>query len=251
MKIAQLTDLHIGRDGEDTFQTDVRGNFQNVLALLRRVDPDYLVISGDLCFRDPDPGICRWVREQLEATELPFDLISGNHDDPVMLAEVFERTALLQQKELYFVRELAGRVLLFLDTTTGEVSKSQLDWLSRQLAARSGDDLIVFMHHPPVYAGVPYMDGNYPLRNREAVQALFFRHDGAVQVFSGHYHVDKVIQRRNLTAYITPSCFFQIDQHREEFAVDHRRPGLRLIHLNGDSLLTTVHYAEALPLRAE
>ena len=100
MKIAQLTDLHIGRAGSPTFQTDVRGNFLNVLALLRQADPDYLVVTGDLCFRDPDPDVCHWVRAQLEGLALPYDLISGNHDDPVMLAEIFERQALLHGEEL-------------------------------------------------------------------------------------------------------------------------------------------------------
>jgi len=247
MKIAQLTDLHIGQEGEDTFQTDVRGNFHNALDLLRHADPDYLVVSGDLCFRDPDPGIFRWVRERLDELAIPYDLISGNHDDPVMLAEVFDRSGLLQNGELYFLRELAGRTLLFLDTTTGVVSSAQLDWLDRQLVALTGQDLLIFMHHPPLHAGVPYMDSRHLLRNRESVRERLFQHDSAVRVFSGHYHVDKVVQRRNITLYLTPSCFFQIDQNTEDFAVDHRRPGIRIIHLDGDRLLSTVHYAEALP----
>ena len=251
MKIAQLTDLHIGRAGSPTFQTDVRGNFLNVLALLRQADPDYLVVTGDLCFRDPDPDVCHWVRAQLEGLALPYDLISGNHDDPVMLAEIFERQALLHGEELYFVRELNGHPLLFLDTTTGLVSQPQLDWLEQQLVERSQEEVLVFMHHPPVYGGVPYMDEHYALQNREAVQQLFFRHGAPIRVFTGHYHVDKVIQRRNTTVYITPACFFQIDQHSPSFAVDHRRPGLRIIELEEDRLLSTVHYAEALPLLEE
>jgi Icc protein len=130
---------------------------------------------------------------------------------------------------------------LFLDTTPGELSANQQAWLRNQLSA-SDREALVFMHHPPLAAGVPYMDNNYPLQNRQAVQAIFFAHPHPITVFCGHYHVEKTIRQQNLTVYITPATYFQIDQFQADFAVDHQRPGFRIIDLAEDKIRHTVRY---------
>jgi Icc protein len=241
MRIIQITDLHIGEPGQDTFGIDVRGNFDAILGLARGLRPDLLVVSGDLCFDVGERSIYHWLRERLDGGGIPYEVMSGNHDDPRMLAEAFDRRADLRDGELYYSRAINEKTLLFLDTTPGEVSPAQLNWLSEQLAQQPGEALL-FMHHPPLLSGVPHMDKHYALRNRQEVQEQFFAFARPVHIFSGHYHVDKVVCKRNINLYITPSCFFQIDQHCEDFRVDHRRPGLREIHWNGEALMSTVKY---------
>ena len=248
MTIVQITDLHIGGEGQATFQTDVRGNFRNILGLLSALKPDHVVLTGDICFHDPEASIYRWVREQVDQLNIPYDFISGNHDDPVTMAESFGRRDLLRDGELYFVRSWQDWTVLFLDTTRGLVSESQLLWLSQHLEAAQRKELIIFMHHPPLFGGVPHMDRKYPLINRAAVQKVLFGHGRPIHVFCGHYHVDKIVHQENVTVHITPSCFFQIDQHTSAFAVDHRRPGMRIITLNGERLMSSVKYATELPL---
>lgn len=241
MRILQLTDLHIGKEGEDTFGVDVRQNFLQILEQAKAHDPDLLVISGDLCYRDGDAAIYQWIKQQLDQAGVAYEILSGNHDDPAIMAQAFGREPLLKGQELYFKRHFQGRALLFLDTTTYQVSTAQLEWLAQELSQMNGPALI-FMHHPPLPCGVPFMDSKHYLRNMEAVQAIFFRHPYPVQVFTGHYHVDKAVQKQNLTVYITPSCFFQIGQRSEDFEVDHYRIGLRTIDYSNGTLLNAVHY---------
>lgn len=241
MRIVQLTDLHIGKEGEDTFGVDVRQNFLQILKQAKAQDPDLLVISGDLCYRDGEAAVYRWIKRQLDQAGFTYEVLSGNHDDPTLMAKVFERGPLLKGQELYFKREYRGRTLLFLDTTTYAVSAPQLEWLSQELAAIDGPAL-VFMHHPPLRSGVPFMDSKHYLRNMESVQEVFFRHPHPVQVFTGHYHVDKAVQKQNLTVYITPSCFFQIGQQSEDFEVDHYRIALRTIDCRNGVMMNAVHY---------
>jgi len=242
MRIVQITDLHIAREGVETFDTDVRGNFQRVLQLTHSLQPDHVVLSGDLCFDDPQEEVYVWVRNQMEALGIPYDLLSGNHDDPVMMARVFDREKQLQGGELFYQKKIAHQDFLFLDTTTGEVSTRQLNWLEEQLKALD-EPAMLFMHHPPFLSNVPHMDRKYALQNREEIQELLFEHPYPVHIFSGHYHVDKTVQRQNVILYITPACFFQIDQHEKDFKVDHRIPGLREITLDHGAVLTTVMYA--------
>mgnify|MGYP006268320183 CR=1 FL=1 len=243
MRIIQLTDLHIGQEGEDTYGVDVRQNFLQILEKAKAQQPDLLVISGDLCFDDGNAEVYAWIKAQLDRAQIPYEIMSGNHDDPTLMARVFGRAELLRGKELYFQREYEGRTVLFLDTTTYQMSEAQLDWLKEALAQIKGTAL-VFMHHPPLPSGVPFMDSKHHLRNMDAVQEVFFAHPHPVQVFTGHYHVEKVVQQRNLTVYITPSCFFQIGQRSKEFEVDHYRIALRTIDWNNGIMMNAVHYLD-------
>lgn len=241
MRILQITDLHVGLEGEDTYGVDVRSNFLKILASVRSLEPDHLVVSGDLCYRVGNKNIYSWLKTELDNLAIPYDLISGNHDDPAMIAQTFAYNGRLKGGELYYINEIGGEPVLFLDTTTAVVSNKQLSWLKEQLATYQ-QDLIIFMHHPPVIGGVPFMDSKHYLRNMEEVQAIFTAHPFNLSIFTGHYHVEKTIRYENLEINITPSCFFQIDQQSPEFKVDHYRVGFRKIELENKMLRHSVCY---------
>ncbi len=229
MRIAQITDLHIGRADENTFDVDVRANFRRILSSIQQSPPDYIIATGDLCYQDPAPDILQYVKEQLDATGIPYFVIAGNHDNSLMLARCFGVEQHLHGSELYYQQVLDGQVVLFADTAQGELSATQKTWLKSALAAATGP-LLLFMHHPPLLAGVPFMDRNYPLRDQEEVAALLMDSPYPVHVFCGHYHIAQSLQQANLQVHITPSNFFQIDPAQTEFAIEHHRIGFRDIH---------------------
>lgn len=241
MRIVQITDLHIGQVGEDTYGVDVRANFLALLDEAAKCTPDLVVLSGDLCYRDGDAQIYDWVKSQMDASGLPYELLSGNHDDPALMARTFGREGLLKEAALYYTKEVQGQRLIFLDSTPRQISEAQLSWLEAALKQIDGAAL-VFMHHPPVLAGLPFMDKNHALINRAAVQAVFESHPHPVYVFTGHYHTEKAIHSGKLSVFITPSCFFQIGQRSEAFEVDHYRVGLRCIDWDGERLEHSVRY---------
>ncbi|MBK7409412.1 MAG: metallophosphoesterase [Saprospirales bacterium] len=243
MRIVQLTDLHVGREGEETDGVNVRENLLKVFRALDANPPDHLVISGDLCYRTGVPEIYAWIRQQLAHFPAPVWFLSGNHDNPEMLAYAFDLdNNFLHEGELYY-HAMLGEEFFFLDTTRYEVSKAQQQWLRTALDGRRGP-LYVFMHHPPALMGVPFMDPKYPLRNWPDMQAIFLNYPDEVLVFSGHYHVDKSVHLKNLHIFVTPSTFFQIGQDSTEFRVDHYRIGWRELVWTGDVFQTTVRYLE-------
>lgn len=243
MRIIQITDLHLGQEGEDTFGVDVRANFLKILTETKRLSPDFLVITGDFCFKEPQRSIYQWALPHVEALNIPFKVISGNHDDPVVLAKAFQHQQHLSEGELYFQETWEEWPVFFLDTTKAKLSKGQLDWLEQSLSGVKRDAL-VFMHHPPIFSGVPYMDKNHCFQDQQIILDLFSKHPFRFHVFTGHYHVDKIISHQNISVYITPACFFQINQYQLEFAADHQRIGLRVIEVEGENILSTVHYFE-------
>lgn len=241
MKIIQITDLHIDDEGGFPFDIDVRKNLIRILSNIKKQKPDHLVVSGDLCYREPKIEIKEWIKETLNYCGLDYSVIAGNHDDSEMLAEVFGVKHLLNDGELYFAKRIGKETVLFLDSAKGSLSKKQSNWLKRQLK-NIESDVLVFMHHPPVKAGVLFMDNRYPMQYLESVQQIFFEHSSNVYVFCGHYHVEKTIRLKNITIQITPSCFFQIDQNSTEFKVDHHRIAYREIGFEGQVLTSTVRY---------
>lgn len=243
MRILQLTDLHIGERGEDTFGVDVRANFHSILQEIKCDKPDHIVLTGDLCYSIGQQTTYQWIYNQMQDLGVPFSVIPGNHDDAKQLADAFAVEQHLQDGQLYYDTTLGQDQVIYLDTAPGVISEDQLDWLRQQVDEGEGR-LLIFMHHPPAMVGVPYMDLNHPLHNYADVQEILFATNRPITIFTGHYHVEKKLCLHNVTIYITPSLFFQMDQQSPTFQVDHHRIGYREIILNEKSLKTTVHYLE-------
>lgn len=241
MLCIQFTDIHIGREGEMPRDVDVRANLHKVLAAIQKESPDQVVLTGDLSFMEGDRDIYRWIRDRLEEYGVEPWIISGNHDSPPLLADVFDLP--LRGQEIYYTLEWEGTPVLFLDTTPGTMTETQYNWLEEQ-CRQAQKDVIIFMHHPPFYCGVPHMDDNYAFeqatRFKEVVGAL----PGSAEIFCGHYHVERTVKANNMHVHITPSCFFQIRWDMEEFGVDHYRPAYRRIHVENGQLRHEVVYVE-------
>ncbi len=239
-RLVFITDLHIGQPDADTYGVDVRANFLNVLEEVRALQPEALIIGGDICFREPDAEVYAWVRSQLEALPFPALAIAGNHDEAPLMKEVLGLDS-AHAHELFFRHDFNGWPALFLDTSKAACSEAQYAWFERQLAEVG--EALVFLHHPPFAAGVPYMDRNHAF-GEPRLAALLAGHGHPLHLFCGHYHVELSVHRRQLNVHITPSLFFQISRQTPDFAVDHYRVAWRLIELDGSHLRHEVRYRD-------
>jgi Icc protein len=243
MKLIQITDLHVASEGEFTHGVDVRQNFLDILQAVKSFAPDHLIVTGDLAFDTANEQVYRWMKSHFDALGIPYSVIAGNHDTSSVLAKVFELEHHFSDGDLYYKLQIGDQPLLLLETSLGTVSAPQLAWLTDELA-QIKDSALIFMHHPPVVGGVPYMDINYPLRNIEAVQEVLCAHPHPVYIFCGHYHVEKMICCRNMVVHITPTTYFQMKWQAPEFQLDNLKIALREINLRDDGALesTVVYY---------
>lgn len=243
MKLIQITDLHIGKIGENSHNIDVRKNFLDVLEAVKNEAPDQLIISGDLCLNDGEKEVYEWIKPYLDQLPFPYHLISGNHDDPKLLVETFNLEDNFFDDQLFYKKKFENQTVLFLDTTHYYLPDLQLTWLEKELK-NLDEELIIFIHHPPVNSDVPFMDNKHHLRNMEALQNVLFQYPHRIHLFCGHYHVDKIILKKNIAVYITPACYFQIDFRVPHFKVDHFRIGFRQIEVKNGTVITSVRYLE-------
>lgn len=244
--------MHIPGPGLTPYGIDPAHRFIKALEAMKMMLPlDYIVMSGDLCYREESREIYSWARDRLRAFELPIFAISGNHDNPEMIQEFFPK----QGKRSFFNLEngewesaysyISGKIcMLFLDSHRGSMSDQQLEWLKKQVAGANAQHmkLLIFMHHPPLLAGVPHMDKNYAFSRSEDFFSIISEYnDYPVHIFCGHYHTEKTIAMQNAVISITPSTFFEIDPFQDEFNVLDVDPGFRVIDVLGTAVRSWVH----------
>lgn len=197
MRFVHLSDLHVGKtDAEWPATLDL---LQRAVAL----DPDGIVISGDLVERPDDVETLRQVRRALEETAIPFLTVPGNHDVQTpqcggVFAAEFGPTPR--------VEEMGGATFLLFDSfsglpiherserdhqsyaetgcwSDGRVPDDQFATVEHALVGRSGPRLAVVHHHlePSPEAQVE------PLLNAAEFGAWCTTHQ-VEHVFVGHLH---------------------------------------------------------------
>ncbi len=229
MKIIQISDTHIGSYTDATLGYDVRRNFEFLLDQIIAESPDLIVHTGDLCFDLPDPKIYTWIKAKLNATGIPFEVIAGNHDDSGMISECFGRTLL--NTEYYFSMQFGGHQLIFLDTATASMSQAQYEWLKSTLTHISAP-VIIFMHHPPIKVGIPFIDNRYAFLGSEQFCEITDNFPSGLELFCGHYHHERQLIRKNLRIYIGPSTYFELNDLSDEFRIASSRIGYSILELS-------------------
>ncbi|MDA3810007.1 MAG: metallophosphoesterase [Spirochaetaceae bacterium] len=238
-RISQITDIHITFKKDKTIDgIDVISNFERILEKILKYQPDLLVLSGDLCFAKNDKKIYPFVKKRLDATDLPYVVMAGNHDKTEPLAKAFSYKT-TPKGDLYYIKDIEDYRLLFVDSSRHKISNDQLNRLEKDL--KTGLKPVLFIHHPPAIAGVPFMDRKYPLQNMDQLQDILAKYNGRIPVFCGHYHHEKVLQKGNLDIYMTPSTYFQISDESIHFKAASKLAGWRNITLT-DKVDTEVLY---------
>lgn len=210
MLIAQMTDIHIGFDPDAKPEELNRTRFRVTLdRLLQSPNPiDMMVLSGDLT----DHGD----RESFEKTAAllsvcPFPLypMVGNHDTREELLGAFPETA-SNGGFVHYAIEQDGLRIIMLDTLEpgrhgGAFCEARAAWLAGELAAHPDTPTLIFMHHPPVVAGIGWMDPGadegWMVRFGDTVQG----HSQILAIHCGHLHRPIHTTFRGIPLSVTPS----------------------------------------------
>lgn len=194
MLVAQLTDIHIGFDPdakpEELNVTRVRAVLARMLAAPNQ--PELIFLTGDLT----DHGRAESYDQLKELfAEVPLSVYPamGNHDDRVSLRRAFPDLSCENDEFIHYAVERDGLRMIVLDTSEpdrhgGAFCEARKRWLSTQLAAHPGTPTIIFMHHPPVVAGIGWMDPNEEEGWIERFGEAVAGHDQIRWIHCGHVH---------------------------------------------------------------
>jgi Icc protein len=130
VKIAQITDLHIGPEDILYNGIDVRVNFLKCLKVALQKNPDYIVLSGDLAIDFGEIEAYYWVKEQMDQCGVPYLVMSGNHDSVERMKKVFHLEDKLYQNMLCYRFDFLNKYpAFFLDSEPDLIAEEQLVWL--------------------------------------------------------------------------------------------------------------------------
>jgi len=176
------------RDGDDVYQ--------QVLDAVESDGSEFLVHTGDIVSDGRESQWIAW-QELTDDFELPFFPAPGNHDSPDgLLDEYLQYSGAPAQR--YSVD--AGPVHLSLvDSYSGALFGSTLEWLDADLAQSSQPVKMVVFHHPPFDP-----DGtDYTLQmGASEVMALVEEH-GVDYVVTGHIHAYAEEERNGIQYIVT------------------------------------------------
>ncbi len=186
--IVHLSDLHFGHIDQAVIAP--------LTALIKRIAPDVVVVSGDLTQRARS-GQFRAARAFLDTLPAPRIVVPGNHDIPLHnLYNRFMRPLAKYRKyvtdelePVYADDEIAvlgintARSLTFKD---GRVNHGQLERLRTRLT-ELGDERtkIIVTHHP---FDLPEHFGQHQLVNRAPLAMDMFARCGVDLLLAGHFH---------------------------------------------------------------
>ncbi len=244
MRIIQITDCHLLADPAAELKgICTRERLVRVLDALREELPqaELLIVTGDLT-HDERAETLQALRELL-ADWLPrVRVLPGNHDDRGFMRQVFGDIILPAGERNVFAEFLGNWRLIGLDTQVpgavgGEVGLAQLDWLERQLEV-SPQPTALFLHHPPVLVGSPWLD-RIGLADAPALWQLLVRFPQVRVVCTGHIHQEMAVHRGGALVLSTPSTAVQFRPESESLEVDDVPPGYRILELEDDGSVRT------------
>ena len=108
MKVAQISDLHLTKNGQIIWDTDTLSHFKSAYRILASIkDLDAIVISGDLS-NDGSEWTYRYIDDLLSSLDVPVYCCLGNHDSKAPLQMTFkcmrfEQMAMIGEWKFIFV----------------------------------------------------------------------------------------------------------------------------------------------------
>ena len=191
MRILQLSDPHlVAADQGLVRRRPALAHFERALQVGGAMNPDLVLVTGDLCQDESWGGYVRLRRALSQHVCCPVALLPGNHDHPLLLDAVLGRTWATAPADLL----LQGVRLLLLSShrvgsAAGELGPLQLRWLAQRLQCSERRDLplVVALHHPPIAIGDAGMDA-IRLLDQACLEELLRPHRALQAVLFGHIH---------------------------------------------------------------
>jgi 3',5'-cyclic AMP phosphodiesterase CpdA len=250
MWIAQISDMHITREGEGTRYSGDTG--PALARCLRHISvmepaPAAIIASGDLANEGTAEQYAR-LRSLLDVLPMPVYVIPGNHDcRDTLRAAFFDHDYVPESGSLSYAVTCGALRLIALDTLVegedgGHLDAAQLEGLSLTLAQCAGLPTVVVMHHPPVRTGIASMDAiALDAASASSLGDIVERSPHIVRIVCGHVHRGAHTPWRGATVSICPSTAFQTSLAfaAAPFAADESQPSAYFGHYwNGSELVT-------------
>jgi Icc protein len=169
-------------------------------------------------------------------------VLPGNHDDRVLMREVFAGDAQQAAQAggsdsgICFSVAQGGWRLIGIDThlpgqVAGRVEPAMLEWLAEELEQHASEPTILFQHHPPISVGSAWLDA-IGLLDGEPYRELISSSPQVRAISCGHVHQEASGTLGTAVVLTVPSTSVQFTPISAIARVDSIPPGFRIFTLD-------------------
>jgi Icc protein len=244
LSLLQLTDLHILSTPEDKLLgIKTEQYFHAILAhaFKHRTHYDVMLLSGDLA-QSPNIESYQRILKKVETTHLPTLCLPGNHDNYVLMQQIFNTSQVSCCKQTIFgkwqIITLNSQVI---GSEKGRLEQTELDFLETCLNERSDLLTLIAVHHNCLPTNSAWLD-TMTIENSDEFLELVARYPNVKVITNGHIHQEMDKKFGDISVFGTPSTCFQFALNSHDFKMDRTPPGYRIIDLYDDGAVeTSVH----------
>jgi 3',5'-cyclic-AMP phosphodiesterase len=230
-RVAYITDLHLDEDASAEKGIDPRINCKRILEDVVSKNINEIICGGDIGTKESYP----WFFDLIK--DFKVDLTPGNHDLGSEVIKYYGRDKIKSTGELYYSYVDQYYRYIFMDSSSGEISEQQFQWMKGELI--TSQRLVLFIHHPVLEIKTA-IDQKYPLHGREQIKQVLQSSRSEVTIFCGHYHMNDEQTNLNIKQVVTPSASFQIVKNASSIEIDTSSFGYRIITLEQEGLTSEV-----------
>ena len=197
MRIVQISDLHIGKKGDDSPDAaKMLANVVSTVAHHNRLDPlpDLVVINGNVTAHGTLDA-SQHARELLDELHCTYKLVPGPNDNRQTLFDTFADKATANEVGgvLSFLVDDFPIRLIGLDSlghhgTGGRVCPKRLNWLNIHLSSDTQVPTVIFTHHVPMQIGEPAVDAG-GFDNGDNLGMVVAQYDNVCCILCGHINL--------------------------------------------------------------
>ena len=246
-QVIQLSDFHLHADPNTLYQgirADV--NLVKVLEFIRHKFPlaKCFILTGDVA-HDEKLETYKHLRYLLKDLVEHCHFIPGNHDNPSAMKKIFPSILKPGFPPMCFSISVTGWRLIGLNShisgeVYGRLDDMQLQWLDNQLQEHNNEPTIIFVHHPPISVGSPWLD-RISLEESGSLINILSRAKHVQAVSTGHIHQEfQGNYIHDVQVLGSPSTAVQFRPQTPEPEIDSLTPGFRLFELDHKSFRTKV-----------
>jgi 3',5'-cyclic-AMP phosphodiesterase len=240
VRLIQFSDMHLFGDRAGRLRgVSCLPALQAAVADARRRcrTPDGILLTGDLVQDDPDGY--RWVRHVFGGSKVPVLCLAGNHDLPDHMANALNGAPFTIGGH----RQFSGWLVVMLSSWVanqagGTLGDAQLDRLEAILSSHPHLHVLICLHHQPIPMRSAWLD-RVGLSDAAAFLDVVSRHTNVRGVLWGHVHqsLDSFVHGARFMA--SPATCAQFQPGNDDFAIDDRPPGYRILELMPDGVIQT------------
>lgn len=254
LKFAQISDVHFSTFEADTsfkLLSESSKLLDDAVSQVNNIaDIDFIMFSGDLVNQPQEDQLLNFI-QHANLLSKPWYFCFGNHDvshggrlSKELYCDVVigRNKNFCYKKPYYSFTPKKGYKIIALDTiiehkntSQGEISKEELNWLKDELDDSKGDVVVIFTHVPVME---PFPSENHRLKNGYELKLLLKKYDNPIIICSGHYHATKIFQEDNILYINSPSLVSYPNAFRVVNICPHRGKILVDVYLKETCLKT-------------